>query len=72
MAMTQFEKALISELQGIRKELHQLIKEKPVANPLDGLNAMPLDVAVEQEGFAQALAGALNKSEIRRATINSR
>lgn len=72
MAMTQFEKALISELQGIRKELHQLIKENPVAHPLDGLNAMPLDVAVEQEGFAQALAGALNKSEIRRATINSR
>lgn len=32
MAMTQFEKALINELQGIRKELHELnrIDSKPV------------------------------------------
>lgn len=38
MAMTQFEKALISELQGIRKELHELNNKRPTQGEIDGKN----------------------------------
>lgn len=36
--MTQFEKAFVSELQGIRKELHELNKKKPAQGKIDGKN----------------------------------
>ncbi|WP_155860384.1 hypothetical protein [Carnobacterium jeotgali] len=37
MAMTPFEKAVISELQGIKKELHELNKKKPEQGQVDGV-----------------------------------
>ncbi|MGX8233959.1 hypothetical protein [Bacillus subtilis] len=36
MAMTQFEKQLLKELQGIRKELHEMNKKRPEPGQVDG------------------------------------
>lgn len=36
MAMTPFEKALIKELQGIKKELHDMNKKETVSGQIDG------------------------------------
>lgn len=38
MAMTSFEKALIKELQGIKKELHDMNKKETVNGQVDGRN----------------------------------
>ncbi|MFL2100084.1 hypothetical protein [Mycobacteroides abscessus] len=36
MAMTPFEKAVVKELQGIKKELHEMNKKKPEQGQVDG------------------------------------
>lgn len=38
MSMTPFEKAIINELQGIKKELHELNKKKPEQGQVDGMS----------------------------------
>jgi len=37
MAMTPFEKAAINELQGIKKELHELNRKKSEKGQIDGI-----------------------------------
>lgn len=38
MAMTPFEKAVISELQGIKKELHEMNRKKAEQGQVDGID----------------------------------
>lgn len=51
MAMTPFERAVINELQGIKKELHELNKKKPEPGQVDGVE---IKTALIGEGFKGA------------------
>lgn len=59
MSMTQFEKALIKELQGIRKELHELNKKEPVQGQVDGL-----EVKLDEHTLSNAIGKSLNGATI--------
>lgn len=52
MAMTSFEKAVINELQGIKKELHELNKKKPEQGQVDGV---AMDVSMDFVGFVDEM-----------------
>ena len=58
MPMTQFEKALIKELQGIRKELHELNKKEPVQGQVDGV---PLNVAIDIDELGNNLTQVVDR-----------
>lgn len=55
MAMTPFEKAVINELQGIKKELHEFNKKKPEQGQVDG-------VAMDFEGFFDEMEKIKNRN----------
>lgn len=61
MAMTQFEKAVIAELQGIKKELHQMNKSKPEQGQVDGPS-----VKINSDIIAASLGKTLNGAIITR------
>lgn len=61
MAMTQFEKAVIAELQGIKKELHQMNKKEPEQVQVDGPS-----VQIDSNAIAASLGKALNGATLRR------
>lgn len=50
--MTSFEKAVINELQGIKKELHELNKKKPEQGQVDGV---AMDVSMDFVGFVDEM-----------------
>lgn len=52
--MSQFEKALIRELQGIRKELHEMNRSKPEKGQVDGASTADMIA----NGIAKSLHGA--------------
>lgn len=60
MAMTQFEKAVINELKGIKKELHELNKPEPQQGQVDGLKS-----ELDGQALANSIGNAINSAEIR-------
>lgn len=60
MAMTPFEKAVINELQGIKKELHELNKKKPEQGQVDGV---AMDASMDFEGFIDEMNRMKNRNQ---------
>lgn len=61
MAMTSFEKAVVKELQGIRKELHEMNKKEPKQGQVDGL-----EVKLDEHTLSNAIGKSLNGATIAR------
>lgn len=57
--MTQFEKAVINELQGIKKELQKMNKKESPPGQVDGVN-----VQLDEQAISNALAKTLHGARI--------
>lgn len=57
MSMTQFEKALIKELQGIKKELRELNKKEPVQGQVDGS-----DISIDSGTLSNAISNSISNN----------
>lgn len=61
MVMTQFEKAVVAELQGIKKELREMNKKEPIQSQVDGAS-----VKINSAMIAESLGKTLNGATIKR------
>lgn len=67
MAMSRFEQALIKELQGIKKELHELNRKKSEQGKIDGL-----EVKLDEQTLSNAISKTLNGATLVRGGITSK
>lgn len=68
MAMTQFEKAVINELQGIKKELHEMNKKKPEKGQVDGIGNKFTGLSLDGMNISEVLHRGINGKPLTRTT----